>query len=30
LNSLGPTYREQVAYWFDLEKYTLLSRLTPH
>jgi len=26
LNSIGPTYREQVAYWFNLDKCTLLSR----
>jgi len=27
LNSIGPTHREQVAYWFNLDKCTLLSRL---
>jgi len=27
LNSMGHTYREQVAYWFNLDKCTLLSGL---
>jgi len=30
LNSIGPTYREQVAYLSNLDKCTLLSRLSPH